>query len=425
MMIARGRHLARRPWGRPPFLGWVAAFALLALLISGGSVALAGPLNQPPTADPNGPYLFPLDAGPFDGSGSFDPDGDPLTYDWDYGDGNVDADAGATPSHTYAEAGIYQVCLTVDDGNEGIGVACTDAVIFDPSAGFVTGGGWIASPEGAYYPSDLVFFDSSYYEMVSWAVGWVEARELAEGLSYRTCESAHLGTITSQGEYDAAEMVLAETEPFAAALGGYQDEGVSPPDAGWKWVTGEPFDFELTSNLGWWQPDEPNDCAPHPDDECVLGSEQMLTMYAGGGLEGWNDEPMATGGTPYLIEYEGCDPEPTGKATFGFVSKYNKGATVPTGNTEFQFQAASFDFHSSEYQWLVVTGSDYAKLKGVGTINGQGEYKFQLWAGDGDPDTFRIKIYTEDEFGVETVIYDNGMDQPIGGGSIMVHTKRK
>jgi len=32
----------------------------------------------------------------------------------------------------------------------------------------------------------------------------------------------------------------------------------------------------------------------------------------------------------------------TGKATFGFVSKYQKGANVPTGNTEFQFKMASF-----------------------------------------------------------------------------------
>jgi len=36
--------------------------------------------NQPPVADPNGSYLFPLIAGPFDGTGSSDPDGDTLKY---------------------------------------------------------------------------------------------------------------------------------------------------------------------------------------------------------------------------------------------------------------------------------------------------------------------------------------------------------
>ncbi|MFL6352356.1 MAG: hypothetical protein ACJ74Z_10980 [Bryobacteraceae bacterium] len=49
-------------------------------------------------------------------------------------------------------------------------------------------------------------------------------------------------------------------------------------------------------------------------------------------------------------------PSLTGKATFGFVSKYQKRATVPTGDTEFQFQVTNFDFHSNTYQWMVVSG---------------------------------------------------------------------
>lgn len=35
----------------------------------------------------------------------------------------------------------------------------------------------------------------------------------------------------------------------------------------------------------------------------------------------------------------------TGKATFGFVSKYQNGATVPTGNTEFQFLGGQSELH--------------------------------------------------------------------------------
>jgi hypothetical protein len=114
----------------------------------------------------------------------------------------------------------------------------------------------------------------------------------------------------------------------------------------------------------------------------------------------------------------------TGKASFGFVSKYKKGATVPVGNTEFQFKAGDLNFHSSSYEWLVVNqGGTNAQFRGEGTINGQGSYKFMIWAGDGSPDTFRIRIWTEDADGVETVVYDNGFDQAIGGGSIVVHTK--
>ncbi|MGR3319474.1 MAG: hypothetical protein ACUZ8O_13480 [Candidatus Anammoxibacter sp.] len=121
-----------------------------------------------------------------------------------------------------------------------------------------------------------------------------------------------------------------------------------------------------------------------------------------------------------------ADPLAAGKANFGFVSKYKKGAAVPTGQSEFNFKNGDLDFHSSEYDWLVVTGNNYAKYKGTGTINGVGAYKFMIWAGDntdvGKPDTFRIKIWEEDALGDETVTYDNGTDQAIGGGNIVVHT---
>jgi len=122
---------------------------------------------------------------------------------------------------------------------------------------------------------------------------------------------------------------------------------------------------------------------------------------------------------------------PTGRANFGFVSKYQKGAKTPTGKTEFVFQAADLNFHSDTYDWLVVTqGGSNAQFKGEGTINGAykngNPYKFMLWAGDDDPDTFRIRIWWEDESdGVENVVYDNAFAQAIGGGSIVIHTSKK
>jgi PKD repeat protein len=74
------------------------------------------PANLPPTSDPNGPYTGtagqPVS---FDGSGSSDPDGSIVTYDWDFGDGNTGT--GVSPTHTYAAPGSYLVTLTVtDDG---------------------------------------------------------------------------------------------------------------------------------------------------------------------------------------------------------------------------------------------------------------------------------------------------------------------
>ncbi|MFC1818970.1 FG-GAP-like repeat-containing protein [Thermodesulfobacteriota bacterium] len=143
------------------------------------------------------------------------------------------------------------------------------------------------------------------------------------------------------------------------------------------------------------------------------------------------DAGFVTGGG-WIYSAEGAyipNPLLAGQANFGFVSKYKKGTTVPTGNTEFQFHAGDFNFHSDNYDWMVVTGGNFAKFKGLGAINDEGTYKFQLWAGDETgiegEDTFRIKIWTEDELtSAETIIYDNGLDQEIEGGSIVVHTKK-
>jgi hypothetical protein len=116
----------------------------------------------------------------------------------------------------------------------------------------------------------------------------------------------------------------------------------------------------------------------------------------------------------------------TGKATFGFVSQYKKGASVPMGNTEFQFHAGDLDFKSTSYDWLVVAGSK-AIFKGVGTINGAGNYGFMLTASDKKTgDLFRIKIW---DIGTLAIIYDNQLGASdtsdpttlIAGGSIVVH----
>ena len=207
---------------------------------------------------------------------------DTHTAKWYWGDGSVSegifSDCQVTGEHVYQNAGVYRITLTVTDGKGATGSnVFRYVVIYDPNAGFVTGGGWIWSPESAY----------------------------------------------------AADTALA------------------------------------------------------------------------------------------------------GKATFGFVSKYQKGTTVPTGNTEFQFKAGNFNFHSTSYQWLVIAGAK-AQYKGIGTINGTGEYGFLLTAIDGQVnggrgvDKFRIKIW---EKSTGNIIYDNQMGSEddadaataIGGGSIVIH----
>ncbi len=52
----------------------------------------------------------------FDGSGSYDPDGDNLTFTWDMGDGAIKT--GQTISYAYGQTGVWQVTLTVNDGRD-------------------------------------------------------------------------------------------------------------------------------------------------------------------------------------------------------------------------------------------------------------------------------------------------------------------
>ena len=224
-----------------------------------------------PVADTGGPYLVAVGGTiPLDGSYSSDPGEQDLIFSWEVAEGIMDNPTLESPNYTGDTIGIHELKLTIEDPDGMTDSDTSMIVVYDPESGFVTGGGWIDSPEGAYVP------------------------------------------------------------------------------------------------------------------------DQSLT----------------------------------GRANFGFVSKYKKGATIPTGNTEFQFQAAGLNFHSDSYDWLLVTGSEYARFKGSGTINGEGNYKFMLWAGDNKPDTFRIRIWEEDEeTAEETDIYDVGFDQEIGGGSIVIHTK--
>jgi PKD repeat protein len=212
---------------------------------------------------------------------------EPYSCTFDYGDGSgavagvVNGTTCAGPDHTYENPGVYSVLVTVTDKDDGTGSATATSyiVLYDPAAGFVTGGGWIDSPAGAFP----------------------------------------------------------------------------------------------------------------------------------------------------------ADPDLVGRAHFGFVSRYQRGQTVPDGRTGFRFQAGDLRFQSTSYDWLVVAGPN-AKYKGSGTINNEGDYGFMLTStdadipGGGESDLFRIKIWEKNP--EETVVYDNQMGEDdggyagtvLGGGQIKIQT---
>lgn len=158
-------------------------------------------------------------------------------------------------------------------------------------------------------------------------------------------------------------------------------------------------------------------CVRATDGEGDTGPETCINLavydpdggFVTGG--GWFDSPAGA----YT-----ADETVTGKASFGFVSKYKKGADEPSGNTQFRFRAAGLDFKSDDYDWLVVADNT-AKFKGTGSLKGKSsDYMFKIDATDdgASGDAFRIKIVDES---TDEVVYDNGTKTPLGGGNIMVH----
>jgi PKD repeat protein len=263
--------------------------------VSAASTVDVGVTNVAPVIDPLVTPFDPVPAGspsPVNVSVTFTDPGtaDSFTVQWNWGDGSTANPIHLSPtdsksltaSHWYAAPGVYTISLTVTDKDGGAATktAASYVVVYDPSAGFVTGGGWITSPAGAY----------------------------------------------------------------------------------------------------------------------------------------------------------AADPTLTGKATFGFEAKYQKGTSVPSGNTQFLFATAGFEFKSTSYDWLVVAGAK-AQYKGSGTINGSGDYGFILTAWDGQrtggggTDKLRLKVWNKV---TGLVVYDNQMgatdgtdpSTALGGGSIQIHDAR-
>jgi len=87
----------------------------------GTPVAAAAPANRACVARVTGPATGKADeALAFDASGSSDPDGDALTYSWDFGDGTPVAKfTFPRTTHRYARPGDYTVKVTIDDGRGG------------------------------------------------------------------------------------------------------------------------------------------------------------------------------------------------------------------------------------------------------------------------------------------------------------------
>ena len=141
------------------------AWAMLTLQ----EVAPPSPPLPRPVADAGGPYLVAVRLPvTFNGTDSYDPDGEIVDYCWIFGDGK--AGSGVSANNTYITAGLYTAELTVTDNVGGIDTDTAMVVVYDPAAGFATGGGWFipggpTSDVGDFLP-DIDYSSSAEFGFV-------------------------------------------------------------------------------------------------------------------------------------------------------------------------------------------------------------------------------------------------------------------
>lgn len=103
-------------------VGLVSLSLLLVFFLAG-----CGCVNKPPTANitsPNDGSNYNISQSiTFEGRNSEDPDGDLISYNWDFGDGNIGS--GQTTNYTYNNSGAYDATLTVVDNDGDSNTAST------------------------------------------------------------------------------------------------------------------------------------------------------------------------------------------------------------------------------------------------------------------------------------------------------------
>ncbi len=334
--------------------------------------------NRPPTVSAGGPYTVNEGSTVLLTASGSDPDGDVLSYAWDLDDNGSFETPGQSVSYLGVDGPAAPTVAVRATDPGGLSASAKTTVQVNNVAPTI---GAITAPlapvsVGTPVTTSAPFTDpgvlDTHTALWSWGDGTFSAGAISETNGSGTAEGTH--TYTSAGVYTVTLTVTDKDGGFGQSIFQY-----------------------------------------------VVVFDRAAGFVTGGG---WIDSPAGA----YV-----ANPSLTGRATFGFVSKYVPGRTTPDGNTEFQFRAAGFTFKSTSYEWLVVSGWT-SQYRGFGTVNGVAGYGFLLTAYDGDQpggdsvDRFRIKIWNA---ATHAVVYDNRLGasddiasadpQALGAGSVVIH----
>ncbi len=431
-------------------------------------------VKRAPTADAGGPYTS-LTGGTlkFDGSASRDPQGGTLIYYWQFGDGVTGT--GVAPQHVYQTPGDYFVTLEVGNGTissrpapgdrsfthvvvvngnqppivnagtayhgtEGSAITLSGATASDPNGDALTYT-WTANSPRCTFTSGSI---------LNPAVRCTDNGNFTVTLTASDGKAAAVSSAATLTVDNANPVITAVNVPAAAQTIGtirisapFTDLGASDTHTcSVTWGDGAAASGgTVTETPG----SGAGTCAASRllpaglyvvtvavlDDDGGLGSRTASSP-----IVVYDTSAGSVTGGGWFMSAAGADrvnPTAAGKVNFGFEAKYKQGATVPDGETEFQFQAGNLNFHSTAYQWLVVTNGCYAQYKGTGTVNGVAGFDFLLTLRDGElcgsvgADGIRMKITPaggvryDNSGGSDNIGPTSGNVQRIDGGSIVIH----
>jgi PKD repeat protein len=165
--------------------------------------------QMPPIAifewDPEFPD--PQRSAEFDASSSYDPDGEIVSYQWDFGDGQIAS--GEKVSHGFSTCGEYTVTLMVTD-NDDLSSYKSNTIIV--GVGIIGAGGSIYDHTTCDYNetwSIVIWNDNKYvcselhYEIIppKFGTNWYIFPDLSGGCSWEGVITPLMGKITIVGQY--------------------------------------------------------------------------------------------------------------------------------------------------------------------------------------------------------------------------------
>jgi PKD repeat protein len=378
-----------------------------------------------------------------DGSASSDPEGKPLTFEWDLdNDGIFDDATGMKPTAAFADEGVYPISLRVKDDKD---LTSTDSLVVtikseastinlppvaeagaeikaDQGATITFDGSRSVDPEGKPLSFDWDFDHDGLFDDATGMKPTKVFRDTGTYLvSLRVTDS---GTLTAT---DTTTVTIVNVAPSLSEIAfpvnpqkvksnllfnaTFTDPGILDTfTAVWDWNDGTTsagtIDGQIiTGNHSYEKPgiytatltltDKEGGMAQKSIDGVVVIAPSAASVF---GI-GWINSPAgSTISRPMVI----------GKVSFDFNASYRRSsASSPFGKTSFTIKGQGFKFVSSSYNWLVIKGKT-STLEGLGTVNGKGDYGFLLSIQDGiwykrNSDMIRIKIWNK---ATGEVIYD-------------------